>query len=279
MISRALSLPPSLDELLETATGAAREAGSLQLNLWRGSLDVAKALDHDVKLEADRLSEELILARIGRDCPGSSVFAEEGGGKPGDGPVSWFVDPLDGTMNYFHGQRHFCSSVACYEKRQSLPCDACASKLGDPLAGAVFAAAYGELFSAKSGDGAFCDGVRLRVSTGSLSKALVATSFGSSPETLERMGRLIPALSKKAWKLRMQGSCALDICGVAAGRLAALYQQDVRSWDFAAARIVLEEAGGRFEAEEFSPGRWNVLAAAPGVFEELKWLIAGILQP
>jgi fructose-1,6-bisphosphatase/inositol monophosphatase family enzyme len=234
---------------------------------------VDKLYAHDVKLEADRLSEQAAFAVIRSYLPDAPIMSEETGIVEGQGDFVWIVDPLDGTMNYFHRQHHFCACVACYRRGDSSATGL--EALGKPVAGAVYAASYDELFCSKTGGKPTLNGEEIRVAeVDNLADAIVTTSFGSKPEVMDRMERIVHNLLRKTRKIRIQGSCGLDICAVAAGRLSALYQADVRCWDFAAARVVLEAAGGKLDAVEVAPNRWNVLACAPGIFEEMKKIVS-----
>lgn len=268
------STPPHADtELLDIAVCAARAAGRIQLDCRNRTLAVDRFEAHDIKLEADRLSEEAILETIRRDMPDAHILTEEGGQIDGAGDYVWIIDPLDGTMNYYHGQHHFCTCVACYRRVPDAANDGIA-RLGEPVVGVVFAAAYNELFVGLPGKPSTCNGRPLRASSVTdLSDALVTTSLGSKPAVMERMGRVLTRLAGATRKIRIQGSCGLDICNVAAGRLSALYQPAVRCWDFAAARIIIEGAGGVLHAEESAPDRWDVLASAPGIFNPLDLLV------
>ncbi len=260
-------------EVLALAQQAARAAGAIQSDARKQALRVDRTYAHDIKLEADRLSEEAIVATVRARMPDAAFLAEESGAIAGSGQYVWIVDPLDGTMNYYHGQHHFCTCVACY-RRAPAPDESGLDRLGTPVAGVVYAASYDELYAARSGQPSTCNGARLAPSAvDDLADALVATSFGSRPHVMERMEGVVCELVHRTRKVRLQGCCGLDICNVAAGRLSALYQSDVRCWDFAAARVILDAAGGRLEAREVAPNRWNVLAAAPGVFEGLRALV------
>lgn len=264
---------PTSCDIQNIAMRAAITAGDVLLGCRQLDLVVDRQYAHDIKLEADRLSEEAILRVIRSVMPDASIMAEESGESLNEGEYVWIIDPLDGTLNYYHRQHHFCICVACYRKN-TLPEETDVDRLGTPVAGVVYAPSYKEIFTTTKEAVATCNGQPIRTSdVTDLSKAIVTTSFASRSETTERMEGVIHELVKYTQKVRIQGSCGLDICGVAAGRLSALYQSDVRSWDFAAARIILEAAGGKMEAVETAPGRWNILACAPGIFAELQSLV------
>jgi len=265
-------MPCKFDEeialhLEKIAIHAAQVAGGIHMQHWRKAPTVAKMEPHDIKLEADRLSEEAILAILREATPGARIISEESGLHEGTADFVWVVDPLDGTVNYYYGQPHFCVCIACYRRRG-------ADTLGEPVVGVVYAAGYDELFVARPGRGAQCNGKPLCVRpVSSLKDAMLASSFGSAPATIDRMAQVISALVRRTKKLRIQGSCGLDICNVASGQLSGLFQSDVRIWDFAAARIILEEAGGIVDARALDDYRWNVLATVPGIADELRAIV------
>jgi fructose-1,6-bisphosphatase/inositol monophosphatase family enzyme len=268
------SLPPVADkEIIEIAVKAAKAAGKIQLEARKESLVVDKLFAHDIKLEADRKSEEAIINIVKEKISDAGFMAEESDEVKGSGEYLWIIDPLDGTMNYFHGQHHFCTCVACYRLGKKIS-ESGISRLGEPVVGVVYAPAYDEIFVGDGKGNATCNSSAINASdVDELKNAIVTTSFGSKPRVMEAMQKIIGEMVRKTRKVRIQGSCGLDICSVAAGRLSALYQRDVRCWDFAAARVVLEAAGGKIEAKETAPNRWDVLACAPGIYDELTKLV------
>ena len=267
-----VDMPYKLDEeiasrLEKAAIHAARVAGDIHMHHWRKTPAVARMEAHDIKLEADRLSEDAVVAILRAAMPEASIITEESGLHEGSADFVWVVDPLDGTVNYYYGQPHFCICIACYRRKAG-------EVLGEPVVGVVYAAAYAELFVARPGRGAQCNGEPICVRpVSSIMEAMLASSFGGAPETIARMERIIGALIRCTRKLRMLGACGLDICNVAAGRLSGLFQSSVRIWDFAAARIILEEAGGVVDARALDAYRWDILATAPGITDELRAIV------
>jgi fructose-1,6-bisphosphatase/inositol monophosphatase family enzyme len=123
-----------------------------------------------------------------------------------------------------------------------------------------------ELFVGVPGRGAFLNERPIRVSSApSPSEAVVTVSFGKTPEIMQRMTRRLDALLPRVRKARCLGAAAAELAYVAAGFLGGLVYENLKLWDFAAGRIILEEAGGFLEAAETEPGQWRVMAGAPGV--------------
>lgn len=279
---------PSLTRrIAETAVAAARAAGRIQLERFATVLQVDELKRHDVKLEVDKLCEEAAAETIAATFSDHSFLAEEGGGRAGPGEYLWIVDPLDGTVNYFHGIPHYCASVACFRTPEENSTAYAAGKtaaenaasrdwnsLGEPAVGVIYDPAADELYLGVAGAGATVNGKKLRpTSAGKLSEVLVGTSFGSTEANTAHMMKCAKILLPRVRKLRNFGSTALEVVGVARGRLGAHYQRGVHEWDFAAAGIILREAGGIIEAVEYEPGRWELLACAPGIYRPLRKLL------
>ncbi len=224
------------DELLRTALDLAREAGAIHLRHFR-SFDPA-----DVKLKgrrnpvtvADVEAERHIVGELARRFPDHRVVAEEEGGRAGGAEWTWYVDPLDGTVNFAHGLPIFAVSIGVCR--------------GDEIvAGVVHAAALGETCSAVRGRGAFRNGAPLRVSRGcELREALLATGFAyQRNEVTDNNVAIFADLVLRCRDLRRLGSAALDLAFVAAGHYDAYWEPHLNSWDLAAGILLVTEAGGR----------------------------------
>lgn len=189
---------------------------------------------NDVKLQLDADCQTIAEQVIREAFPDHAVLGEEWGNLPADAEFLWVIDPLDGTVNYFNGLPHWCSSVAVQHR-------------GESLAGAVYAPRLGECFTATRSGPAACNGAAIRVSaTDNLEHALVLTGVSTilADETrrLACFGRLLANTSK----VRVLGAAALDLCFVAAGRADALLEYALHLWDFAAGRLIVERAGGHY---------------------------------
>ncbi len=209
---------------------------------------------------ADVTAQAAIIEVIAGRFPDHAILAEEGeagGGEVAtDGPITWLVDPLDGTSNYAHGVPFACSSVAARDAE-------------GVAAGAVFEPFRAELFTAVRGGGAWLGEERLAVSTtDALERALVATGIQSDDEdAIAAFGRRIVALSRRCRGVRCVGSPALCLAYVAAGRIDAFLERDATfAWDVGAGALLIAEAGGRIEDLDggplnLGPGLANVLAS------------------
>lgn len=263
----------SLTDIRETAERAARAAGRLQLEGFRRETAVDAVRRHDLKLAVDRLSEETIIRIIAGAFPDHGILAEETGYRPGPSDRLWIIDPLDGSVNYYHGMPCFCVSVACYARSYSSAAtgDAVKASMGEAIVGVVYVPVFDELFCGVRGEGATCNGRPVAVGMDTaVEDAVVAISLGNREETMERMCAMSASLVRDVRKLRMFGSTALDLTAVACGRMSALVQGRVRPWDFAAGRLILQESGGVFEAVEVDSDGWEIIACTPGLYPYLK---------
>jgi myo-inositol-1(or 4)-monophosphatase len=217
----------------------------------------------------DRASEALITDRLLSRRPGDAVLGEEGG-ESGRGRVRWIIDPLDGTVNYLYGLADWAVSIA-------------AEVEGTVVAGVVAAPAHDEIFMAVSGGGAWLQAgaappVPLRCNTGvTLAQALVATGFGYEAGRRKVQGEVVAAVVPRVRDIRRGGSCAVDLCSVAAGRVDAFYERGVNYWDYAAGGLVATEAGARLGGLAGRPASPELaIAAEPVLFGELHDLLASL---
>lgn len=224
---------------LRTAESIARDAGSLIKEGFEKEKPYRlKGSAIDLVTEYDHAAEALIRKRLNAHFPDHRIIGEEEGADPGESEHVWYVDPIDGTTNFAHGVPHFSVSIAMYTA-------------GTPSIGVVFNPMLDELFSGAHGYGAtLCgsDGIRrsLRVSkTAEINQALLGTGFpydrGSSDiDNLAQVNRVV----KRCRGLRRQGSAALDMAYVAAGRLDGYWEFKLGCYDIAAGVVLVREAGG-----------------------------------
>lgn len=224
---------------LDFIISLAREAGTLLLERLDGPREIAYKHRADLVTDADRASEALIVERIQTNFPAAAILGEEGGVYAGSGDERFIVDPLDGTTNYAHRYPLFCVSIG-YERAGVLE------------AGAIYAPAIGELYAARRGGPATLNGKTISVSSiASVSEALVCTGF--VPSRYERNVVNFAKLSSVAQAVRRDGSAALDIAFVAAGRFEAFWEWDLKPWDIAAGAVIVGAAGGTVTAIDGSP--------------------------
>ena len=252
------------DELLGLAVAIAHEAGDLITRLRAEGVDVAdtKSSPTDVVTRADAASEELVRARLREARPDDGVHGEEGADVAGTSGVTWVVDPIDGTVNYLYRIPDHAVSIA-------------AQVDGETLVGVVHAPALARTYTAVRGRGSWCDGRPLRVADEAPPEGqlLVATGFAYRPEVRARQGRGIAALLPRVRDVRRRGSCALDLCGLAAGECDAYVEEGPHLWDHAAGALVATEAGARFELWPLKGEDPLLVCATSAAFDDFAALV------
>lgn len=233
-----------LEVLLDIATEAALSGGAVLQAHWGKLEDIReKGRPGDLVTEADRAAEEAVLSVLKRHVPEHSILAEESG-QLGDrqSEFLWAIDPLDGTTNYAH----------------QYPCVAVSIGLlieGIPQVGVVFNPIHQELFRAAKGLGATCNRRSIRVSsTTELEKSLLVTGFAyDRRQTPDTNYPEFAHLTHLTQGVRRDGSAALDLAYVAAGRFDGYWERGLSIWDIAAGIVLVEEAGGKVTAYDQSP--------------------------
>ena len=221
-----------MDRHVEVAVAAARAAGEIALRHFRTGLAVDTKADRSPVTEADRACERRIVEILREAFPDYGFCGEEMGEQPGRIAKRWIIDPIDGTKSFVRGIPFFAMLIALEEE-------------GEVTAGVVHAPATGELLHGRKGQGAFDEtGKRLRVSDVSkLSAAMV--SFGGL-EIFRREGywdaieRIIDVTGRQRGYGDYLGSSA-----VIHGWSEAMIELDVKPWDLAPLKILVEEAGGK----------------------------------
>jgi myo-inositol-1(or 4)-monophosphatase len=187
----------------------------------------------DPVTEIDRQSEEYLLGEIRKDFPDHHILAEESGGTRGDNH-QWYIDPLDGTVNYAHDIPFFSVSIGYASN-------------GTMSLAAVYDPMRDEMFTAERGKGAYLNGRSLRVSgTAELQKSLLVTGFPYDAwnSEFDNFANFVK-FGKLSQGVRRLGSAALDLSYVAAGRFDGFWELALKPWDVAAGGLICEEAGAR----------------------------------
>jgi len=249
-----------LAERIGFVQSLAREAGALAWRYFRRELEfIAESKGpQDFVSAADHAVEALIKERLHASFPDDAVLAEEGGGEIGR--HLWVVDPIDGTINFVHGVRYWCVSIGFIVD-------------GERRLGAIHDPSLDELFWAAKGQGAWCDGTRLRVSPRDrLDHALVCAGYVPR-HGLEEHLALKRRLHEAGAAVKDMGAGALMLAHVAAGRFDAFMEPHMHPWDATAGLLLVEEAGGRVHPYPGAAGiaaGGPVIASAPGLFSALE---------
>ncbi len=206
----------------------------------------------------DRASEAFLLGEINRRWPGSHILSEEAGVVPGDREHAWYVDPLDGTVNYAHGIPFFSVSIAYAHQ-------------GTMQLGVVYDPMRDEVFSAERGQGAQLNGRAIHASsTTELQRSLLVTGFPYDAWDTENDNFAnFTHLGKLTQGVRRFGSAALDACYVGAGRFDGFWELSLKPWDIAAGGLVAEEGGAKVtnvkNLPDYLSSPQSILAATPAI--------------
>lgn len=223
-----------MEEYLAVAREAALKAGGLLKENLHGTREIAYKGAINLVTEMDRRSERIVVETLLKAFPGHGVMAEEETRIENGSDFTWIIDPLDGTTNYAHRYPCFSVSIALEDR-------------GEVVAGVVYDPMRAELFSAGKGTGAYLNGNRISVAkTGDLIHSLLSTGFPYD-RNMSKDNNLnyFVALLMASQEVRRDGSAALDLCAVAAGRFDGFWELKLNAWDVAAGTLIVQEAGGR----------------------------------
>jgi len=228
-------------EFIDFAVSAAKEAGKIHKKYFEKDTKTReKSSSFDLITIADTEAEKEISGLIKEEFPNHNILAEEGKYKKTKSLYSWIVDPLDGTNNFSFGIPLFCVSIALAKK-------------GQVILGVVYDAMRDELFVAEKGKGAYLNGKKIKVSkAASLKKSLLITGFyyDRGKAMISNLEVIKIFFQKDIVGLRRLGAAALDLSYIACGRATGFWEFKLSPWDFAAGKLLIEEAGGKITDKE-----------------------------
>lgn len=242
----------------------ARRAGELGLTFFRDidSLTIESKGHQDLVSNGDKEVELFIRAELARAYADDSVVGEEHAPTSGSSGYTWIIDPIDGTANFVRGIPAWAVVIACV-------------KDGKTVIGVVYEPSTGEMFSARTGGGAFLNDRPIKVSTSqSISDGSVGVGFNGRTEA----GNVVPLVASiiaNGGVFFRNASGAIMLAYVAAGRLIGYSEEHMNAWDCVAAMLIIEEAGGLVEPYNRGDVIANgtvAIAGGPGVFARIKAL-------
>ena len=257
----------AMEPFVNIGLRAARRAGRVILQAMDrvDTLEVREKGRNDLVSEIDGLAEETIIETILKTYPNHAILGEEGGErKPAedDAEFTWVIDPLDGTTNFLHGIPHFCTSIAVMRGAALLH-------------GVVVDHVRNEEFTASRGGGAYLNGRRIRsANRDRIDDSIIGGGlpFHVVEAHLDAYSDMLRHFMVRCRTIRRQGSAALDLAYVAAGRVDGFIEFGLKPWDLAASAVIVREAGG-FVGDAAGGDRFmetgNVVAANPKLFREL----------
>lgn len=259
---------PDLAERFAQAQEIAARAGALALVYWRSRENLAiesKASLQDIVSEADRAVERQIRDEVAANFPEDGFLGEEFGATQGRSGFTWVIDPIDGTSPYLHGMPNWCVAIAVLHGAET-------------VIGAIAVPTHEEDFAALKGEGCWLNGTRLTIPPDVTLRNAVTAIGASQHSDPEVSARLVAGLVRQGGIFFNNGSGALMLAYVAAGRMAGCLSEYMNAWDCLAGLLMVREAGGitapfRADGDYSRPDR--VLAAAPAAWPDLSQLMDG----
>jgi myo-inositol-1(or 4)-monophosphatase len=257
----------------KAAVKAARAAGRVMLANWHAPKRVNSTDAHDIKLELDVRCQKLIGKILRAAFPEIPLLGEEGDSGDMNADYRWVVDPIDGTVNYAFGIPHAAVSIAL-QKRDG--CRVTSDKKDTrnrtqphvtrhaphvTLLGVIYGPFTDELWTATRGGPTRLNGRIVRVSKrANVGDAIIAMGFSKSKINLEKSLPFLNRLTRRAMKVRLMGSAALELAYVASGRLDAYVERTINLWDIAAGALMVECSGGEFYTRSAPRGKFRMVA-------------------
>lgn len=215
--------------------------------------------ERDVVTAADTTSEALISSRIRELFPRDGIVAEEGSSAPCPSGRTWYVDPLDGTVNFAHRLPIWCVSLSLFENDR-------------PVVGVIHDPVLDETFAAVRGRGAYLNGQPIATSgVSNLEDAFVHLTIDFNPDSLWAGLQDVRILAPLVLRTRNIGSAALALAYVACGRFDAMLHRAAHTWDYGAGVLLIEEAGGGvigMDGSSYSSNTSSVVGAATDSLRE-----------
>ena len=247
-------------ELLELARKVGLDAGALLMERPPAFEIESKSTAIDIATQMDKKAEKFIMDSLLAARPDDGIIGEEGSSVESKSGITWVIDPLDGTVNYFYGLPGWNVSIAAKDKDGS-------------VVGVVTAPTINSTWWATRGGGAFYNGHQIHCNDPiAVDRALIATGFqydvAHRTTQMTDLAKLVPLVRD----LRRNGAAAVDLCHVAMGALDGYYEAGLKEWDWAAGGLVATEAGARFAQYGQEPLR-TTLAAGPTLHGQLASLL------
>lgn len=187
--------------------------------------------------DKDEAVQKFLFKNLSKLIPESNFLAEETDGKiDNESEYTWIIDPIDGTTNFIRNMKYSAISVALKYKT-------------DIVLGVVYAPFTKEMFWAIKDGGAYLNGKQIKTSNRLLKESIFSTSLCVyKKEFAQASNKVLMEIYPQISDIRRLGSCALELCYLACGRIDLYFEMNVCPWDCAAAYVVVKEAGGLISA-------------------------------
>jgi myo-inositol-1(or 4)-monophosphatase len=244
-----------LPNLMADLSTLCKDVGEFQRRSFRQkNLEIAtKSNEADLVTSVDLASDALLKKGLANLLPEAAILSEETGMSSTNSDYCWIIDPLDGTNNFAHGLPVFTISVGLHYKQQA-------------FAGVVYNPILDELYSARRGKGAFCNGEKIQVSNKDrLGICMLATGFPYNKDAFGQKNLIyLSKMIQQSRGIRRLGSAAYDLCLVARGVLDGYWEFNLNLWDIAAGVLLVQEAGGEVITNK-QGNAYSVMAASKHV--------------
>ena len=225
----------------------------------KGNLDLVTEIDHKV--------EKIAIEYLRSLFPHDMIITEESGEIGSHSVGIWYMDPLDGTINYAHKNPFFSFSLGYVIN-------------GVPTLGVIYDPLRKELFSAELGKGAFLNEQKISVSKHKhFNECLLVNEFSNHPLSYDKTLADIRQINQHVQGIRRPGSCALDLCYVAAGRYDGFWTRYASAWDFAGGSIICQEAGAKVTTVQGTANFLNPPCSILAAPHEIHQALLNVLNP
>lgn len=232
-------------KLKNTLLACLKDGGQIIRKAYGRAHNIRKKSAVSLVTETDMAADRAIRRRILNAFPDHGLMTEEQAAVESRSPYRWIIDPLDGTTNFAHQIPLFGVSIGLEYQ-------------GDIILAGIYNPILNELFFAEKGKGAFLNGKRIRVSkTGSLIDSLLVTGFPYDRQKKARFYlKFVQAFMQRCRGVRRLGAASIDLAYVACGRFEAYWEFNLKPWDMAAGKLIVEESGGK--VANFKGGPVNI---------------------
>ena len=239
----------------------AKEAGEMAMS-YQGKVKISSKGVKNIVTEADIAIEKMLISKIKKEFPDHKIFAEETNKDNIDSKHVWYIDPIDGTTNYAHGDPHFAISIALAED-------------GDAKYACIYLPRFNEMYYAERGHGTELNGNIIHVSDiTELKNALIQAGISPLKHAIDKSWAVFRLYMTYAERARDYAFCAGQLAFVASGKADALVKRSQHPWDVAAGVLLIEEAGGKVTDEsgnkiKMNKDRFNIIASNGHIHDEL----------
>lgn len=186
----------------------------------------------NIVTSSDLAVQHFLLSRLSELLPGSGFLCEEEDCVTEQREYTWIIDPIDGTANYAHFLPECSISVAL-------------AKGAEVIMAVVYCPRIGELYTAEKGKGAFLNGRPIHVSSKAFRESLICTAMSTyRKEFAQSCNDIIMDVYMQSNDYRRFGVASVEMCFIGAGRCDLYFEMRLMPWDYAAAGLVMTEAGG-----------------------------------